>query len=104
MNAKVFLGVAGLLLTAFANAQLPAPAELQKDGDCPSNYSAKGNLCMPAAGAKFATAKSGNCPEGYDTEGAYCVATPAARLAIRRAAMSCPSGYEPIGNYCLSEK
>lgn len=104
MNARYVLGVAGLFLMAAAHAQLPAPAELQKDGDCPSNYLAKGSSCVPAGSAKFAVSKFGNCPDGYEAEGAYCVATPTARLAMRRAAMSCPSGYESTGNYCLSEK
>ncbi len=99
----VFLAL-GILHTTFASAQLPAPAPVPKDGDCPANYAAEGSACVPKAGAQFVIAKSVICPEGYDIDGNYCVATASARLAIRRAAMSCPSGYEPTGNYCLSNK
>ncbi len=95
---------AALLIVSAAHAQLPPPAPLPKDGNCPSAYVAQGSECIPQAGAKFATAKSGECPEAYEQDGNYCVATPAAKLAIRRAAMSCPSGYESTGNYCLSNK
>ncbi len=93
-----------LVASPFALAALPEPGEIQKDGDCPANYVAKGNQCHPAAQAKFAFVKIENCPDAYEVQGNYCVATSAARLAIRRAAMSCPSGFEPIGNYCVSEK
>lgn len=103
MNVRYFLAF-GIFLSAAANAQLPPPAPLPKDGDCPSGYAAEGSFCAPQSGAKFVVAKSGSCPDGYDTEGNYCVATSSARLAIRRAAMSCPSGYESTGNYCVSNK
>lgn len=95
---------AALLFATAANAQLPPPSALPKDGDCPPAYVVQGNACEPQSNARFAVAKSGACPDAYEEAGNYCVATPAAKLAIRRAAMSCPSGYESTGNYCLSNK
>ncbi len=102
MRSVIF--AAGLLWAVIAHAQLPAPAAIAKDGDCPANYVAEGASCAPKSGAQFVIAKSGGCPDGYEADGNYCVATPSARLAIRRAAMSCPSGYESTGNYCLSTR
>ena len=98
----VFAGL--LLASTWVLAALPAPSEIPKEGDCPSDYSAKGSQCFPGANAKFAFVKFQNCPEGYSEQGNYCVATAEAKLAIRRAAMSCPSGFESVGNYCISEK
>jgi hypothetical protein len=101
---KVFF-IAGFLLVSFsAFAALPPPSDIPKEGDCPSEYSAKGSQCIPGANAKFAFVKFQHCPEGYLDQGNYCVATAEAKLAIRRAAMSCPSGFESVGNYCISEK
>ncbi len=93
-----------LFASSFALAGLPEPGDIQKDGDCPANYVAKGNQCQPTAQARFAFVKHENCPDAYEVQGNYCVATAQAKLAIRRAAMSCPSGFEAIGNYCVSEK
>ena len=96
---------AGLMLApSLVLAALPAPSEIPKEGDCPSDYSAKGSLCFPGANAAFAFVKFQNCPDRYVEQGNYCVATAEAKLAIRRAAMSCPSGFESVGNYCISEK
>lgn len=103
MTKTLFLAIS-LLASPFVLAALPEPGEIQKDGDCPLNYVAKGNQCQPTAQAKFAFLKNENCPDAYEIQGNYCVATAAAKLAIRRAAMSCPGGFEPIGNYCVSEK
>ncbi len=103
MYVRHFL-LCALLATGVAHAQLPPPSPIQKDGDCPSNYTADGVSCTPAQAARFVIAKSGDCPEGYEAEGNYCIASAAAKLAIRRAAMSCPSGFESTGNYCLSLK
>ncbi len=104
MNNRLAAFAATLLFATAANAQLPPPSSLPKEGDCPTAYVAQGNVCEPQANARFAIAKSGACPEAYEEAGNYCVATPSAKLAIRRAAMSCPSGYESTGNYCLSNK
>jgi hypothetical protein len=93
-----------LLVTTLVVAALPEPSEIPKEGDCPSDYSAKGSQCFPKANAKFAFVKFQHCPDGYIDQGSYCNATPEAKLAIRRAAMSCPSGFESVGNYCISEK
>jgi len=93
-----------LLTSSLAFSALPAPSEIPKAGDCPAEYSAKGNQCVPGANAPFAFVKFQDCPEGYLDQGHYCVATSGAKLAIRRAAMSCPSGFESVGNYCISEK
>ena len=101
---RIALNTILLLTSSLACAALPAPSEIPKDGDCPAEYSAKGNQCAPEANALFAFVKFQNCPEGYLEQGNYCLATPAAKLAIRRAAMSCPSGFESVGNYCISEK
>ena len=98
----VFAGL--MLASTLVLAALPAPSEIPKEGDCPSDYSAKGSLCFPGANAAFAFVKFQNCPERYVEQGNYCVATAEAKLAIRRAAMSCPSGFESVGNYCISEK
>jgi hypothetical protein len=101
-QAIVFVGL--LLVTTLVFAALPAPSEIPKEGDCPSDYSAKGSQCFPGANAKFAFVKFQHCPAGYIDQGNYCIATAEAKLAIRRAAMSCPSGFESVGNYCISEK
>jgi hypothetical protein len=93
-----------LLTSSLAFSGLPAPSEIPKAGDCPAEYSTKGNQCVPGANAPFAFVKFQDCPEGYLDQGHYCVATSGAKLAIRRAAMSCPSGFESVGNYCISEK
>jgi len=93
-----------LLVTTLVVAALPEPSEIPKEGDCPSDYSAKGSQCFPKANAKFAFVKFQHCPDGYIDQGTYCIATAEAKLAIRRAAMSCPSGFEAVGNYCISEK
>lgn len=98
----VFAGL--MLASTLVLAALPAPSEIPKEGDCPSDYSAKGSLCFPGANAAFAFVKFQNCPDRYVEQGNYCVATAEAKLAIRRAAMSCPSGFETVGNYCISEK
>jgi len=98
----VFAGL--MLASTLVLAALPAPSEIPKEGDCPSDYSAKGSLCFPRANATFAFVKFQNCPDRYVEQGNYCVATAEAKLAIRRAAMSCPSGFESVGNYCISEK
>ena len=98
----VFAGL--MLASTLVLAALPAPSEIPKEGDCPSDYSAKGSLCFPGANAAFAFVKFQNCPDRYVEQGNYCVATAEAKLAIRRAAMSCPSGCESVGNYCISEK
>ncbi len=103
MNARYFL-FAALFVSGVAQAQLPPPSPIQKDGNCPANYAAEGTSCVPGNTAKFVIAKSGDCPEAYEVDGNYCIATPAAKLAIRRAAMSCPSGFEATGNYCVSNK
>ena len=99
---KLSLLIASILVTSNALAAVPAPAEIPKNGGCPSGYSEKGNQCVPIASANFAIVKSENCPEAYVVDGNYCVAPAAARLAIRRGAMSCPAGFEPIGNYCVA--
>ena len=99
---KLSLLIASILVTSNALAAVPAPAEIPKNGGCPSGYSEKGNQCVPSASANFAIVKSENCPEAYVVDGNYCVATAAARLAIRRGAMSCPAGFEPIGHYCVA--
>jgi hypothetical protein len=99
---KSLLLVAAIFVTTNTLAALPAPAEIPKNGGCPSGYSEKGNQCVPSASANFAIVKSENCPEAYIVDGNYCVATAAARLAIKRGAMSCPAGFEPIGNYCVA--
>jgi len=101
-RAVVFVGL--LLVTTLVVAGLPAPSDIPKEGDCPSDYSAKGSQCFPGANAKFAFVKFQHCPDRYVEQGNYCVATSEAKLAIRRAAMSCPSGFESVGNYCISEK
>jgi len=101
-QAVVFVGL--LLVTTLVIAALPTPSEIPKEGDCPSDYSAKGGQCFPGANAKFAFVKFQHCPDGYIDQGNYCIATAEAKLAIRRAAMSCPSGFESVGNYCISEK
>ena len=93
-----------LFVASSAFAALPTPSEIPKEGDCPAEYSGKGNQCVPAAQARYAFAKSGDCPEAYETQGSYCVATASAKLAIRKAAMSCPSGFTEVGSYCVSEK
>lgn len=103
MYARHFL-FAALFATGAAQAQLPPPSPVPKDGNCPASYAAEGTSCVPGNAAKFVIAKSGDCPEAYEVDGNYCVATAAAKLAIRRAAMSCPSGFESTGNYCLSVK
>ena len=99
---KSLLLVAAFFVTTNTFAALPAPAEIAKNGSCPSGYSEKGNLCVPGASASFAVVKSDVCPDAYVVDGNYCVATAAARLAIRRGAMSCPAGFEPIGHYCVA--
>jgi len=99
---KLSLLVAALFATSSVFAALPVPAEIPKNGGCPSEYSEKGNQCVPSASANFAIVKSEECPEAYIVDGNYCVATAAARLAIKRGAMSCPAGFEPIGNYCVA--
>lgn len=101
---KRFMLAISLVAAPFAFAALPEPADIQKEGDCPANYVAKGNQCQPTPQAKFAFVKMEHCPDAYEMQGNYCVATAEARLAIRRAAMSCPSGFAPIGNYCVSDK
>ena len=98
----VFAGL--MLASTLVFAALPAPSEIPKEGDCPSDYLAKGSLCFPGANSTFAFVKFQNCPDRYVEQGNYCVATAEAKLAIRRAAMSCPSGFESVGNYCISEK
>ena len=103
MNKRLVLAIS-LFSASWAAAALPEPGEIPKDGDCPSNYIAKGNQCQPTAQARFAFIKVDQCPDAYDVEGNYCIATATAKLAIRRAAMSCPSGFESIGNYCVSSK
>ena len=85
-------------------AALPAPADIAKDGDCPSDYAAKGTQCVPGANAKFAFVKYQQCPDTYLEQGNYCVATEQSKLAIRKAAMSCPAGFDHVGNYCISQK
>lgn len=105
MIVKKFLFFVWVLLrTDVVLAALPAPSEIQREGDCPSDYTAKGSQCVPGPNAKFAFVKFQHCPEGYLDQGNYCIATAEAKLAIRRAAMSCPSGFEPVGNYCVSSK
>ncbi len=99
---KSLLLVAAVFVTTNTLAALPAPAEIPKNGSCPSGYSEKGAQCIPSASANFAIVKSENCPEAYIDDGNYCVATAEARLAIKRGAMSCPAGFEPIGNYCVA--
>lgn len=99
---KLSLLATALLVTSNVFAALPAPAEIPKNGSCPSGYSEKGAQCIPSTSASFAIVKSENCPEAYIDDGNYCVATAAARLAIKRGAMSCPAGFEPIGNYCVA--
>lgn len=101
---KIFIVSIFLFICQSAFAALPAPSAIEKEGDCPSDYIAKGNQCEPTAQAKFAFVKFLDCPADYEMQGNYCVATAQAKLAIRRGAMSCPPGYEPIGNYCVSEK
>jgi hypothetical protein len=101
-QAVVFVG--HVLVTTLVFAALPAPSEIPKEGDCPSDYSVKGSQCFPGANAKFAFVKFQHCPDGYIDQGNYCIATAEAKLAIRRAAMSCPSGFVSVGNYCISEK
>lgn len=101
---KILLAAACSVIFSMAFAALPEPSEIPKDGDCPSNYSAKGNECEPTSQAKFALVKKGECPADYNEEANYCVATTKSKLAIGRAAMRCPKGFEPIGNYCISEK
>jgi hypothetical protein len=101
---KVFFIAGFLLVSSSAFAALPAPSDIPKEGDCPSDYSAKGSQCFPGANAKFAFVKFQHCPDSYIDQGSYCVATAESKLAIRRAAMSCPSGFESVGNYCISEK
>ena len=81
---KSLLLVAAVFVTTNTLAALPAPAEIPKNGGCPSGYSEKGNQCVPSASASFAIVKSQECPEAYIADGNYCVATTAARLAIRR--------------------
>jgi hypothetical protein len=98
----VFAGL--MLASTLVFAALPEPSEIPKEGDCPSDYSAKGSQCFPGVNATFAFVKFQHCPDGYIDQGSYCVATAEAKLAIRRAAMSCPSGFESEGNYCISEK
>ena len=98
----VFAGL--MLASTLVFAALPAPSEIPKEGELPSDYSAKGSLCFPGANETFAFVKFQNCPDRYVEQGNYCVATAEAKLAIRRAAMSCPSGFESVGNYCISEK
>ncbi len=102
MIMKTLLFVAAVFVTTNTLAALPAPAEIPKNGGCPSGYSEKGNQCVPSSLASFAIVKSQECPEAYIADGNYCVATTSARLAIRRGAMSCPAGFEPIGNYCVA--
>jgi len=101
---KVSLVAGFLLVSSSVFAALPEPSEIPKEGDCPSDYSAKGSQCFPGANAKFAFVKFQHCPDSYIDQGSYCVATAESKLAIRRAAMSCPSGFESVGNYCISEK
>ncbi len=103
MNKNLFAAML-VFIASSAAAALPPASEIPKDGDCPAEYTAKGNECVPGKQAKFAFVKSEICPENYEVQGNYCVATDNAKLAIRRAAMSCPSGFNPFGNYCVSEK
>jgi len=103
MNIRRLLILAALV-SPFANAALPAAGDIDKIGDCPTHYIAKGNQCQPTAQASFAFINLDSCPDAYEVQGNYCVATAQARLAIRRAAMSCPSGFASVGNYCISEK
>ena len=101
---RLLVGILYLFVCGTAHAALPAPSEIPKDGDCPADYAAKGNQCVPGANARFAFLKNQHCPDKYLEQGNYCVATAESKLAIRRAAMSCPAGFEPVGNYCISEK
>lgn len=104
MKKTIAFALSALALSSAALAALPAPSDIQKDGDCPVHYAAKGSQCVPGPNAIYAMTKHGNCPEGYSAQGNYCVGSEGAKLAIRKAAMSCPSGFAEIGSYCVSEK
>lgn len=100
----LFLTALFFVVHGAVHAALPPAGDIPKEGDCPSDYSAKGTQCVPGANARFAFVKYQHCPDSYVEQGNYCIATPESRLAIRKAAMSCPAGFEPVGNYCISEK
>lgn len=103
MNDRIVTFV--LCSIAFSAHATPlTPGTLNKLGNCPSGYVAKGNECEPAKDARFAIQKSGECPSDYEADGNYCLATAGAKLALRKAAMTCPKGFETVEDYCISDK
>ena len=99
------IGTAALALAAALSAGAPALAQqaIQRNGSCPSGYSASGAYCVPGPQARPAIDREGSCPSGYFASGAYCVMGPNGKPAIPRVG-SCPSGYFASGAYCVSNR
>ena len=93
-----------LILIGNAQAGLPAPIPIHKNGNCPPGYNSQGDFCAPNSSARFVTTKQGSCPTGYTSHGNYCMAGPNSKLAIHKGQSNCPSGYSSHGNYCVSSK
>lgn len=87
-----------------ADAAVPQPTAIPKNGSCPSNYGSDGKYCVPSGTAKFAIPRVGSCPSNYSSDGNYCVASGMAKFAIVKTSGSCPSNYSSDGNYCVSSK
>ncbi len=105
INQGVHIVLIGLvMLTAGAVLAAPPAQPLERDGSCPTGYSASGNYCVPGNSARFAIERNGSCPTGYSASGNYCVAiSDRSKMVIHRSG-SCPSGYYASGNYCVSTR
>ena len=98
---KAFVGSLSLSFLLHAQAQLPEPKPIPRDGSCPSDYVTEGKFCAPRAGAQLAIPKHGACPKDYASEGNYCVANQNAKAAFLKNKAICPSGSHVQGNYCV---